>query len=331
MATPMPSPSKSATPRRGFAAKGGLWILFTALAFGTMEIALKIGGNAFTPLQLTFLRFAIGGLFLAPFAVADRHRRLRAGAPPLARGDFAYCAMLGLVGIVVSMTMFQLSVQHSNANLAAVLISINPVFTMVFAHFVAGERFTARKALVLAVCLAGLALVAAPWRLAAGNSARGILYGFGASVAFGLYTALSRRQVARIGGMATNALSFLLGAALELVVLLVRGEPAFAGIGPDSLGVLVYVSLVVTGFGYYSFMRAVEAAGASSASYAFFIKPPVAMVLAWLVLGEAITWNIVLGIAIIVAGFVWNVRAGGERQRHVSMKTAKNSAVDAVP
>lgn len=287
--------------------RGGIWILFTALAFGTMEIALKKGGAAFNPLQLTFLRFAIGGLFLAPFAAADRRRRVAAGGARLSVGDIAFCALLGLVGIVGSMTLFQLSVVHSNANLAAVLISINPVFTMVFAHFVAGERFTARKALVLAICLAGLALVAAPWKLAAGNSARGIFYGLGASIAFGLYTALSRRRIGRIGGMTVNALSFLLGATLELVVLLLRGDPVFGGIGRDTLGVLAYVSLVVTGFGYYSFMRAVEEAGASAASYAFFIKPAIAMVLAALILGEAITWNIVLGIAIIVAGFLWNI------------------------
>ena len=287
-----------------------MWILFTALAFGTMEIALKKGGAAFNPLQLTFLRFAVGGLFLAPFAIADRRRRVAAGGARLSAGDIAFCALLGIIGIVGSMTLFQLSVLHSNANLAAVLISINPVFTMVFAHFVAGEHFTARKALVLAICLVGLALVAAPWKLAAGNSARGILYGLSASVAFGLYTALSRRRIGRIGGKTVNTLSFLLGAAFELVVLALRGDPIVGGIGRDTLGVLAYVSLVVTGFGYYSFMRAVEEAGASAASYAFFIKPPVAMVLAALVLGEDITWNIVLGIAIIVAGFLWNVRGG---------------------
>ena len=287
-----------------------MWIVFTALAFGTMEIALKIGGGAFAPLQLTFLRFAIGGLFLLPFAMRDRARRVRAGAPRLTGGDLAFCALLGIVGIVVSMTLFQLSVQHSNANLAAVLISVNPVFTMVFAHFVAGERFTGRKALVLAICLAGLALVATPWRLAAGNSARGLLYGLGASVAFGLYTALSRRRIARIGGMTLNALSFLLGSAAELALLWLRGDPVLRGIGPDSLGVLAYVSLVVTGFGYYSFLRAVEVSGPSSASYAFFIKPGIATLLAWLVLGESITWNIVLGIVLIVAGFT----AGSRRK-----------------
>lgn len=283
-----------------------IWIVFTALAFGTMEIALKIGGASFSPLQLTCLRFAIGGLFLVPFARRDRIRRAIAGAQPLSASDIAFAAAIGLVGIVASMTLFQLSVQHSNANLAAVLISVNPVFTMVFAHFVAGERFTRRKALLLAVCLAGLALVAAPWRLAAGNSVRGIAYGLGASVAFGLYTALSRRRIARIGGMTLNALSFLLGAAAEWALLSARGETLLGGIGVGNLGVLAYVSLVVTGFGYYSFMRAVEETGPGTASYAFFLKPPIAATLAWAVLGERITWNIALGIAAIVSAFVAN-------------------------
>ena len=46
------------------AKNGTLYIVLTALAFGTMEIALKIAGSSFTTFQLTFLRFFIGGLLL---------------------------------------------------------------------------------------------------------------------------------------------------------------------------------------------------------------------------------------------------------------------------
>ena len=58
-----------------------------------MEIALKLGGSNFTALQMTFLRFLIGGLFLLPFAVHDiRKRQIK-----ISKGDFAYLAMLGPV------------------------------------------------------------------------------------------------------------------------------------------------------------------------------------------------------------------------------------------
>lgn len=36
---------------------GTLSIFLTAIAFGTMEISLKIAGTAFTPFQLTFYDF----------------------------------------------------------------------------------------------------------------------------------------------------------------------------------------------------------------------------------------------------------------------------------
>ena len=45
---------------------GTICIVLTAIAFGTMEISLKIAGTAFTPFQLTFLRFLVGGLLLMP-------------------------------------------------------------------------------------------------------------------------------------------------------------------------------------------------------------------------------------------------------------------------
>ena len=39
-----------------------LYILITAFCFGTMEVALKIGGTSFAPLQMNFHRFLIGGI-----------------------------------------------------------------------------------------------------------------------------------------------------------------------------------------------------------------------------------------------------------------------------
>ena len=278
------------------------WVLLTALAFGTMEIALKIGGNVFSAYQLTFLRFLIGGFFLLPFAIHDLRKR----GHKMTLGDWGFVLILAFVNIVVSMTLFQMSVMHSNATLSAVLISFNPMFTMIFAHFIASEKFTKMKGLVLFICITGLILVAAPWNLAAGNSVSGILMGLGASIAFGLYTALSKRRIGKLGGMALNSFSFITGALMELVVLLILGEPVISEGYAESIPLLIYVSVVVTGFGYFCFMKAIEKAGASTASYAFFVKPIIAMILAAIILGEVITWNIVLGIVVIVFGCFFN-------------------------
>lgn len=70
-----------------------------------MEVVLKIAGNSFSALQLTFLRFLLGGLFLLPFALRDLRRR----GCRLTAGDWLFLLMLGGIN-VISMTCFQFGV-----------------------------------------------------------------------------------------------------------------------------------------------------------------------------------------------------------------------------
>ena len=46
-------------------------ICITAFLFGTMEVALKVAGSGMDSLQLTFLRFTIGGIMLLPLGLKE--------------------------------------------------------------------------------------------------------------------------------------------------------------------------------------------------------------------------------------------------------------------
>ncbi len=279
-----------------------LYIIITAFCFGTMEIALKIGGGDFTALQMTFLRFAIGGLFLLPFALHDIRKR----GVHLTAGDLAYLALLGVIGICISMTAFQIGVMQSNANTASVIISTNPVFTVIFAHFIVGEPFTKKKAAVLILSVIGLIIVANPIHMAEGNTVRGILFLVLAAVMFALYTALGKLRIAKLGGTAQNSFSFLIASVVELILLFLMDEPVISGISSDNVLTVLYAGIVVTGIGYFCYLRAIELSGPSNASVAFFIKPVIAVILAALILSEPITPNIVAGVLLILAGFLLN-------------------------
>lgn len=293
-----------------------LFVLLTAFAFGTMEIALKIAGNAFTALQLTFLRFLIGGLILLPFALKDLKRR----AYHLTPGDLVYLLALGVVNICFSMTLFQIGVMMTNASLAAVIISINPVFTMLFAHFIVHDYFTRKKAVVLILSLIGLVIVANPENLLHGNGVQGVLIVLAASIGFGFYTALGKKRVNQIGGLAQNSFSFLLGSVVEFLILLFRGEPILSGITVHSVWVLLYVGVVVTGFGYVCYMKAIELSNPSTASIAFFIKPIVAIALSALILSEPITWNVIAGTLLILIGCLYNLKQSSKTEQQALSK-----------
>ena len=242
------------------------YVVLTAFLFGTMEIALKVGGVSFHPLQLTFLRFAIGGLILLPFAILDLKKR----QCHLSKSDILYLFGLGVICICVSMTLFQVGVMKINANLASVIISMNPVFTMLFAHFIVQEEFTKKKALVIFLSLIGLIIVANPAKILSGeNNVFYIMVTVVAAVTFGLYTAMGKLRIGKIGGLAQNSLSFLLGSGVLLIILAVNNLPVVEGITLKSLPLILYVGVFVTGLGYFCYVKAIEIVGPSTASIAF--------------------------------------------------------------
>lgn len=107
--------------------------------------------------------------------------------------------------------------------------------------------------------------------------------------------------------MVQNSGSFLIAAVIELVIVLVKGDTVISGITLHSLPVLLYTGIVVTGIGYFAYLKAIELSGPSNASVAFFIKPVIAVILAQIILGEPVRWNIVFGVCLILIGSLINM------------------------
>ena len=283
--------------------KAYFFVVLTAFLFGTMEVACKAAGNQLDPFQLTFLRFAIGGLILLPFAAAE----LKQNRIKLTAKDILILAGVGALGIPLSMVFFQLGVMNSNAATASVLICINPFFTMVFAHFFTEEKLNRNKFIVLAIGLAGLIFMIKPWNIQEGNTVIGIVYMLLAAVFFGAYTVAGKVSVQKMGIMAQTSISFILGSLILFIIILITGKPVVAGV-TDSFILVLYVGIFVTGLGYYSYFMAIKNSDAATGSLAFFLKPAIAPVMAVIFLKETILWNTYIGIGIILAASYMNIR-----------------------
>lgn len=284
-------------------------VLIAAFCFSTMEVALKIAGSSFDTLQLTFLRFITAGVCLLPAA----RNRLRARRVKLHAGDLLYLWFIGTLLICVSMTAFQEATKYSNANLVAISISTNPVFAFIFAHFFAGERFTRRKGITLALSVAGLLIAANPMKIMQGNTPFGVFLLVLVPVTFGLYGALAKRSIKKFGGLPQLSVSFILGALSLLVVILLKRGPLLRGINAQTLPLLAYLALVVTALGYYFYFKAIDLGGAANGSVAFFIKPVLAPIISLMILKEPLTWNMAAGIVLLVAGSVVTMAGGKSR------------------
>jgi len=273
-----------------------------------MEVALKLAGNNLDPLQITFLRFFLGGLVLLPFSISEYRSKPKGF---MTKRLWLSMMLLGAINGPFCMVLFQLGVDSSNAATAAVVFCSNPIFTMLIAHFMTeNEKATRIKVFALALGAVGLIFMIRPWDIQAGNTMAGILFSLAAAASFGLYGVLAGKTVRRVGPLTQISASFFFGTMFLLCIMLPLGRPIVQGVA-DNLGLVIYVSVVVTGGGYLFYFLAMKSSNATTASIIFFLKPIIAPVFAVLMLGETITYNMFIGIALILAAsYILTFRGG---------------------
>ena len=76
----------------------------------------------------------------------------------------------------------------------------------------------------------------------------------------------------------------------------------------DNIPIILYTGIFVTGLGYYSYFRSIKLSDATTGSFAFFLKPALAPIIAVIVLKETILWNTLAGIGIILIASYSNIR-----------------------
>ncbi|MBK0039859.1 MULTISPECIES: DMT family transporter [Leuconostoc] len=296
--------------------KAYIYVLISTFLFSSMEISLKLAGSQFNGVQLNFLRFLIGGLALVPLAVHNMKQR----HVTFQKQDIGTFLLTGFVGVVVSMTFFQIAVEVDAASTVAVLFSSNPIFALIFGYIILHETLTRSNLIAVVVSVIGLLVIVNPAHL---TNPLGISLALIAALTFGLFAIMQRQVGMKRGydGLTMNTFSFIAG-ALELMVIMILSHiqgvanlfiknpvmhdfsniPFFQGITIHNIILLAYIFLGVTAAGYVLYSLAMEASDVSTASLVFFIKPALAPILALIILHESIKLNTIIGVVIIVIG-----------------------------
>ncbi|MCG7197886.1 DMT family transporter [Pediococcus pentosaceus] len=299
-----------------------IYVIMSTFLFSSMEIALKIAGGTFNPIQLNFVRFLLGGLLLLPFTL----QRLRREQRHLTGRDVAAFSLTGFSCVLVSMTLYQLAIQMSLPATIAILLSANPAFGMLIGLVLLKEKMSRTNTLAVILTLAGLLVIVNPFNL---TNPMGITLGLLSSITFAIYGILTRLSSNKLGfgGMTMTCFSFIAG-AIELGIFMAithipavsqafsglqgfSDVPFFQGITWSNILLVAYISFFVTGLGFGLYFLVMEEAGVPIASLIFFIKPALAPILSLIVLGDPIHTNTIVGIIIILIGSV--VTLTGER------------------
>jgi drug/metabolite transporter (DMT)-like permease len=212
--------------------------------------------------------------------------------------------VLGGVALGVDFLLFNYGVQLTTATRTGLLVNFGQVANIVLARAVLGEPLTLHRLLGAALTLAGVATVATIGQDTRGDgSLAGNVLIMLASVAWATYAVAQRRAARRAKVSQLLSPIFVLATLVSALGLVSPGAWRNPG-GPGATAMLVTLVAVSTVAPYLLYSRGQELLDVVVLTIVLASTPVFAVVLSWLLLGEPITWRVIGGGAVILAGIL---------------------------
>ena len=295
-----PPPRPVAAPSRAWGS--GLLYLGIVVAWGLNYVFVRWGLLDSGPVWLAALRALVGGAGVAAFVLLT-HRAGRLS--PAERRD---AVLIGIPTTGIFFGLWFYAAGSVPAGQAAVIIYTYPLWVALFsaAAFRTGVR--ASEAVAIALGFAGVVLVSEPWvRSAGAPPPLAVLELLVAAVAWAVGTVAFK---ARFTGPAVHEANLyqLLGGSVLLVLAGAAFEPHGVSGSPQLVGVLIWLGLVGTAFGYAAWYTLLDRYPAVTVSSYLFLVPVVALAASIALLGETLASVQVAGVACVVVSIYVTAR-----------------------
>jgi len=262
------------------------------------------------------LRFAGASLLILAFTLPRIPVRLAPRDAPVVVG-------LGLVQFALFPWFFTMSLTHIPAARAALVLSTQPLLTLAFAALVGRERLSALKIAGGLLALAAVTFALGD-RIVAANAEtwKGDLYMFGAVLSGSIYNVASSYALRKYRALVAASVMIPAGTIAIAAVVLWQGDwSAFAHISPSGWLAVIYLTSFGGAITFVLWIWALEHTAPSRVALAVTLNPVSAAVLGALLLGEPVTWQLLVGLSGVVGALVlvnWTsirktLRAGAQR------------------
>jgi drug/metabolite transporter (DMT)-like permease len=226
---------------------------------------------------------------------------------------------IGLFQITGFMALSTWALVEGGPGKTAVLIFTMPIWVLLIAWPILGERIRGTQWLAAASTLTGLLLIVEPWNMHTSLFSK--FLGVTAALFWAIGTVLIKRLRAKqnINLLSLTAWQMLIGAVpLVLLAAVVPEHPT--DWSAAYIGILVFMSVVSTGLCWWLWITLLDRVPAWEASLSVLGTPVVAIVSARLTLGEDFSFGEVAGILLIGTGLALLSLIGWAASRRNAMK-----------
>lgn len=290
---------------------GAVWA-FTAAAFFSMKaIFVKLAylgqnqagldSDAVTVLALRML-FALPILLIAAFWSSRRH------AHRLTRKDWVAVVFLGFAGYYLSSLLDFMGLEYITAGLERLILFLYPTVVAIISVFLFKKPIGRTGIIALVLSYIGIAL-ATVHDVETGGDVHAVLIGggliFACTITYAIYLVGSGEVVGRIGATRFAALATTVAAACVLIQFVIQNPSSQLVSQPWPVylhcGLMAIVSTILP---IFMTAKAIQMIGAAKVSLIGAVGPVATIFFGWLLLGEDVSVQQIIGAALVLAGVI---------------------------
>lgn len=279
-----------------------LSILGALIIWSSSFVAIKIAYETFPPITLAVVRFVVATLILGALTLLPKNR------VRLEKKDILTVAVCGLTGIMLYAVLQNIAMQWTSASSATLIIASYPIITLLLESLIYKTKLSAVKVIGILIAIGGvviLSYVKAEARQQ--NELLGIVLLIVAGVAWAFYNFLTKKVVNRYPSISLLFYQTLLGTLFMLpLALFERAQwqaPTFM-----TFSMMLFLGVFCSVIAFLLYNLGLKKLSPSSVTSMLNLVPIFGVFFSWLLLGERVTLQKVIGGAIVILGVMLSLR-----------------------
>ncbi len=271
-----------------------LRLVLLSTLWGMSFLFMRVASPEFGAVPLVMVRMGVAALVLLPLFTVARYRQLfwEYKAP---------LAVLSVTNHVIPFSLLAYATLGLEAGFTSLINATTPIFTALIGMVAFATPITRQQYFGLAIAFVGVYVLSAD-RLdfSSGGDGWSILATLGATFCYGIAGNFSKARLSHLPIRVVAGGSVLISG----LILLIPGVLFWPETMPSVQGWLNALALAVlsTAFAFFLYFQLLSSAGATATSTVTFLVPVSALLWGYLILGEVLSLQVMVGMAITLVG-----------------------------
>lgn len=271
-----------------------LYLVITFCAWGSLYVVSKFVLGKVPVVTVLCLRYFIAGITL--FFINNNRKEKK-----IEQKDIKYVLLIGFAGYFLSVGAQLLGIKLSDASMASLVNSMNPITIMIFAAIILKEKLTVKKVICVILALIGVYIIIGDVK---GNGQiLGILFSIFSVILWSFVSVIVRRITQKYAASIITTYCMFIATACTLpfsiIELITTSNIQFDWLVIISL---LYMGVICTALAYVFWNKSLSLIEAGTCSLFYPVQPMVSVILGMIFLGEQININFIFGAALIIGG-----------------------------